>query len=401
MATKNGTKPLTRIDNPPGESRPLCFVIIPFRSEFAEIERLVFETAREWGLDPCRGDWSADSGDAVKQIQQAMRQSAIAIVAAHHQCGVKGTPPNANVAYELGFAHEVLGSERVVVLMEQGTETFYDIRGQRYLRYDPTQVDDSGFKEQLQRFIRRAYSVYVEEESWCVVRGPVARTQLIVRDLKNAVERAANERPVSQLIIRTISGLGSIAISDLEQDERRYEPEYVELLREERRAVLHAVSQGAKLRSLMIPPRRVANEELPERLKIRYRRLIGLMEGKSDSLTRSDKQLDQQAMQAMMTNRCEFALTSVPSPNLFIIGNQVAYEGFKRGHSPGFARTHRETNPQAIAQWIAQFDDLFLQCESDTKRREPVDGGVLQQLKHCYELVMQSPANVDNANPAT
>ena len=54
-------------------------------------------------------------------------------------------------------------------------------------------------------------------------------------------------------------------------------------------------------------------------------------------------------------------------PNLLIIGDKVSYEGFKRGGTSGFERTHCETNPIAIAKLIEEFDTLFENCREPQK----------------------------------
>jgi hypothetical protein len=65
---------------------------------------------------------------------------------------------------------------------------------------------------------------------------------------------------------------------------------------------------------------------MPERLRVRFERLMGLLEGRSDNV--DDSNAAAEDLDAM--KQCEFTLTPVPMPNLMIIGDQVAYEGMKR-----------------------------------------------------------------------
>ena len=46
-------------------------------------------------------------------------------------------------------------------------------------------------------------------------------------------------------------------------------------------------------------------------------------------------------------------------PNVFIIGNEVAYEGMKRGSTGGFEMTHCETNADGLNDLIVQYDRFF------------------------------------------
>ena len=80
--------------------------------------------------------------------------------------------------------------------------------------------------------------------------------------------------------------------------------------------------KGARLKAVLNPPRRFLQAMLPERLRVRFARLIGLFEGRSDIRGK----LKAAAEDVKATKQCEFALSPVPMPNVFIIGDQVAYE---------------------------------------------------------------------------
>src|SRR5439155_702912 len=80
---------------------------------------------------------------------------------------------------------------------------------------------------------------------------------------------------------------------------------------------------------------------MPERLRDQYKRLIGLLEGNSD--IRRDSRMAAKDVKAM--KQCQFALSPVPMPNVFIVGDTIAYEGMKRGGTGGFEMTHCEKNP--------------------------------------------------------
>jgi hypothetical protein len=81
--------------------------------------------------------------------------------------------------------------------------------------------------------------------------------------------------------IRIAAGLNSLAISDHEPAEPKLGSEYCEWLLAERNALREALVKGAKLKAVLNPPRRFAQGLLPERLRVRYARLIGVLEGRS------------------------------------------------------------------------------------------------------------------------
>lgn len=120
---------------------------------------------------------------------------------------------------------------------------------------------------------------------------------------------------------------------------------------------------------------------LPQRLRLRYQRLIGLLEGRSD-IRRNPKAAadDVRAMK-----HCQFTLSPVPMPNVFILGQKVAYEGMKRGGTGGFEMTHCETNAENLRELIRQFDQLFEESRCDLARTHPPDGQLIAQLKRFYE----------------
>src|SRR5262249_48471268 len=117
----------------------------------------------------------------------------------------------------------------------------------------------------------------------------------------------------------------------------------------------------------------------------RYRRLIGLLEGKSDIRNRNAAAQDLKAIK-----RCEITLSPVPMPNVFILGETVAYEGMKRGGAGGFEMTHCETRKAELAILIQQFDDFFSESRKEMIRTHPPDGRVLEQLRQFFKEANRS-----------
>jgi hypothetical protein len=183
-----------------------------------------------------------------------------------------------------------------------------------------------------------------------------------------------------------IAGLGSLAISNLEAPDPELGHEYNDALREERDLLCEALVMGAKLKALLHPPRRFTRRMLDERLKSRYERLIGLLEGRSDFAgDTAHVEADLKAMK-----RCEFLVTPVPMPHLFVIGNQVAYEGMKRGGSRGYAMTHCETDLQAVQKIIEDFDMHFAECRELQGNTHAQGNSVAVQLKAFLREAMQA-----------
>ena len=77
------------------------------------------------------------------------------------------------------------------------------------------------------------------------------------------------------------------------------------------------------MKAVLNPPRRFVKSRLPNRLRVRYKRLIGLLEGESD--IKNDQFGALEDLQAIQ--QCQFVFTPVPMPNLIILGETVPTKG--------------------------------------------------------------------------
>lgn len=348
-----------------------CFAIMPFEEGFDDIQRIVQNSAEACGLIYFRSDRREQAGSVLRQILHDIRSATVVVADISRH--------NPNVLYELGIAHPILGPDRVVIIRQSADKSPYDVNEYRHLVYSHNDQGRLELGQRLTEYLRKAADIRAEEESWNVVKGPLARTRLIVRDLHRLIDRAGSEG-LDGVTIRCVAGLGSLAISDLEPPEPAYEDEYVEQMRAERDTLRKALLRGARLKAILLPPRRFAQAMLPDRLTARYQRFIRLLEGRSDFPQGSEAATeDIRAMQ-----QCDFVLTPIPSPNVMIIGDSIAYEGLKRGGGPGFERTHYETDSDVLKEMIQQFDRFFENSREDMVRTHPPDGRLLQQLIDCY-----------------
>jgi len=201
----------------------------------------------------------------------------------------------------------------------------------------------------------------------------------LVRDLERLIDTAEPKR-LERTTIRIAAGLSSIAISEKEPGDPELGIEYRDALLAERNALRKALLRGVRLKAVLNPPRRFTQAMLPERLCMRYERLIGLLEDRSD--IRRNPKAAAEDVKAM--KQCQFALSPVPMPNVFIIGDQVAYEGMKRAATGGFEMTHCETSPEGLSELIQQFDRFFQESRNEMVRAHPPDGRLAEQLRNFY-----------------
>ena len=348
-----------------------CFSIMPFQEGFDDINRIIAEAAEECGLEYVRSDRRDQAGSVLSQILSDIRSAAVVVA------DISGHNPN--VLYELGIAHQIKGPDRVVIIRQAADESPYDVNEFRHLVYRHNETGRRDLRAKLPDYLRRAADARVEEEMWDVIRGRLPRTRLIVRDLQRLVEQAG-PKGLSGVTIRMVAGLGSLAISHRESPDPLEGSDYLGNLLAERDWLRRALLRGARLKAVLNPPRRFAQSMLPERLRARYERLIGLLEGRSD--IDDDSVAAAEDIKAM--EQCDFALSPVPSPNLFLIDEVVAYEGMKRGGAAGYEMTHCEKSPNALRDLIQQFDRLYEDSHRDMVRRRPPDGQLLEQLKFIY-----------------
>lgn len=345
-----------------------CFAIMDFDTSFDDIDQIIAEVARNENLEYVRSDRRTRPGSVLPQVLDDIRRSAVVVA--------DTTGHNANVFYELGIAHQLLGPQRVIILSQKGKIIPYDVHEFRHLLYEHTEQGRSQLRHALPLAIRDALEGGPDHELWKVVHGRVPRTRLIVRDLQRLVGNTEGA-DASNTTIRIAAGLGSLAISDHEPADPEEPSEYKPLLLEERNALRTALVRGARLKAILNPPRRFSQRMLSDRLRVRFQRLLGLLQGRSD-IVGDDAQRDDD-LRAI--TRCELVLSPIPMPNLYIIGNRVAYEGLKRGGTRGFQKTHCETDPREINNLSQDFDSHFADSLEEMRRSHPPDGRLLEQLQ--------------------
>ena len=350
---------------------------MPFEEGFEDIDAIIHSVALDCGLEYIRGDRINQPGSIMPQILHDIRRASVVVA------DITGNNPN--VFYELGIAHHIKGPERVVIIKQKNdTKEVYDVHEFRQLLYTHNEAGRTEFRNKLPEYFRKAISITSDQEVWNVVRGRLQRTKLIVRDLKRLVDSAGLEG-LNNVTIRVAAGLSSLAISDNEPVDS-IDPEYWEQLLLERNTLRKALFLGARLKAILNPPRRFAKTMLPTRLRQRYKRLIGLLEGRSD-ITNSQQGADEDL--AVM-KQCEFVLTPTPLPNLFIIDNTIAYEGLKRRGSAGFDMTHCEKSADGLKDIITHFDQVFDDSLREMVRTHPPDGRFAEQLNAFYHEAVSS-----------
>lgn len=351
-----------------------CFSIMPFNESFRDIDRIIRMSAESSGFKYVRGDLSKKPGKILSHIIHEIRQASVVVADV--------TGHNPNVFYELGIAHQLLGDDRVVIIRQKGADRDpFDVHQFRQLRYEHSASGRRRLRQELPPLLAEATRSTVDRENWDIIRGRLARTKMIVRDLHLLLE-TTTERAMKEVVIRVVAGLGSLAISDREPRDGNVDAEYEEALRQERDVLRTVLLRGARLKAVLNPPRRLARSLVPIRLCRRYERLIGLLSGRSD-FTGETAAEDLEAIP-----RCEFVLSPVAMPNQFIIGTKIAYEGLKRGGSGGFDVTHWETDAGALRELIEQFDRFFEDSRRDMAHGSNVE--VANQLAEYYREAVEA-----------
>lgn len=125
-------------------SPPKLFVIMPFAEPFDTLYREVIkEVAGRMGFDVVRVDEVFGPGQILDDIQRQIEESNVVIaeISTH----------NANVFYELGYAHALRKPAVLLVRRQDGDKMPFDIRGYRAIFYD----DSIGGKRTVERTLEQ------------------------------------------------------------------------------------------------------------------------------------------------------------------------------------------------------------------------------------------------------
>lgn len=112
------------------EDSPMCFAVMQFTEEFNILYKDVIRPVCEsYGYKVVRGDDFYTSGQIMEDITQSIRAAALIIADV--------TPNNANVFYEVGYAHAI-GKPTILLSDKKRERLPFDISGFRTLFYDNT-----------------------------------------------------------------------------------------------------------------------------------------------------------------------------------------------------------------------------------------------------------------------
>jgi hypothetical protein len=296
------------------------------------------------------------------------------------------TDQNANVFYEVGIAHQLKNPRQVVLISQRGEDVPFDLQSLRYLEYQHNDDGRQSLETELRRYLEEALTESAPE-SWEPIHGLHERTRRIFGDLKAMSSPSAGQQDLSGMTIRVIAGLSSVAISNHEPPPSDpVEAEYNELLKRERDTYRELLVAGANLKAVLNPPTQYAPGRDWRRLDIRYQRLIGLLEGRSDQTNPVQATAD-----LAMMKQCEFVVTEIPHPNTLILGDVVVHEGIKRGSGRGFEMTYRITVKSEVRRATTDFEDLFNKAtQRSLSESNDLRQAAITQLKELHKKYLSS-----------
>jgi hypothetical protein len=127
-----------------GETLRRVFVLMPFRPQWSQpVYKMIKGCCRRALLTCGRADEMTTTGKITEQIIQAIANADIVIADI--------TRTNANVLYELGFAH---ANAKKVIVMNQGASSPFDVNDWRQIRYNKSHLNPASRK--LSQFLRSA-----------------------------------------------------------------------------------------------------------------------------------------------------------------------------------------------------------------------------------------------------
>lgn len=126
-------------------SAPVCFVVMQFTDEYnALFTEVIRPVCGSYGYEVVRADDFYTSGQVIEDITRSIRESALIIADV--------TPDNANVFYEVGYAHGI--GKATILLSDRKRERLpFDIAGFRTLFYDNTISGKSAVEKRLKKHL--------------------------------------------------------------------------------------------------------------------------------------------------------------------------------------------------------------------------------------------------------
>lgn len=129
-----------------GSSSYMCFVAMPFSSDFQSVYLQVIKPACEaLGLDAVRADEIMAPGNIIEQVRVAIQNARLIIADV--------TGGNANVLYEVGLAHSL--EKPTLLLANNLADVPFDIRSQRLLLYDKESLATGEAETALRRALEQ------------------------------------------------------------------------------------------------------------------------------------------------------------------------------------------------------------------------------------------------------
>lgn len=124
---------------------PECFVVMQFTEEFSALYQDVIRPVCEsYGYKVVRGDDFCTSGVIMEDVTRSIRAAALIIADVSHD--------NANVFYELGFAHAI-GKPTILLSDKKRERLPFDISGFRTLFYDNTIGGKKVIESRLKQYL--------------------------------------------------------------------------------------------------------------------------------------------------------------------------------------------------------------------------------------------------------
>lgn len=125
--------------------KPKAFVVMQFSSPYNEVySEVIKAVCEDQEIDVTRIDEEAGPGMIIQDIVRSIREAKVVIADI--------TPVNANVFYEVGYAHAL--NKPTILLAEKGTKLPFDISSFRTLFYENSIAGKRLFEEGLLRHLK-------------------------------------------------------------------------------------------------------------------------------------------------------------------------------------------------------------------------------------------------------
>lgn len=322
--------------------RDRVFMARPFKKKHSkELLRIVEVVCRKHQFDLVSAERRAAANLIIDDIRKEIEQAGIMVVDL--------TGNNPNVLFELGIAFERFDS--VILLCKEGKRLPFDLSAVRCIFFD---LSDSDGQNKFFNELDQAFEAVRRVPPPVLIRDVLERTEVINEQFEKLLRM-----PQRQLAEQTVYFCGTLSAFAIHPKEKSHSKTYKKALLREKKYLKALARRGCTVKCIIALPNQ------PRHKPAKNTRIILRLQHMLEFLKTADTK-ERKALQNI-----EFIKSAFRQKNLYIMGRNVCFEGYKRGVLQGYPLTFRQDDRYAVDANIVLCEALFEELEKERFDRLP------------------------------